>query len=80
MIRRFLLPLLATAFFQSILALFPDQSAGMDTLSLFATALAIGWSSVWLLGPRLCVGGRAGAFFLGLAVMFAVGAIVKACV
>jgi hypothetical protein len=70
-----ILPLLVAAFWQLILAALPEPSAELGFAASFVTALAIAWASMWLLGPWLCVGGRAGTSFLGLAAMLAVGAV-----
>ena len=72
-----ILPLAVAGFWQ-VLSLAVDlheDAPGLETLPYFSLSLAIAWTSVWLVGPWLCRGGRIGTTLLALIVMFVVGAV-----
>ncbi len=67
-------PLALVVFWLLILVVIPDSSE-LDIIGQFLTAVAIAWSSVWLMGPGLLGRDRVRTFLAACAMTLAVGVV-----
>jgi hypothetical protein len=68
-----ILPLAVTGFWQVIE--FVIDSENLQGLPYYSLSLVVAWTSVWLVGPWLCRGGRVGTTLLAFLVILAVGVV-----